>query len=140
MVKCLFKECQLNCLPMLTSFDSRKHTNFNGGPCSLDNTMLKVSKLHSLAAFSTLCTQDVNSLLLLPSNILTEFNMECCKAWVCKPKIWLCKQPNISELFGLCRFMLFIWLLLLLGVFLKVWGETCWLLSGVCELWKLLFE
>ena len=127
MVKCFFKECQLNCLPTLTSLDSRKHANFSGGPCSLDNAMLKVSELHNLAAFSTLCTQDMNLLLLLPSNILTEFSMECCKAWVCKPTIWLCKQPNILELFGLCTCMPFIWLLL------SVDFSYCWI--NLVEAW-----
>ena len=82
-----FKECQFNCLPALTSLDSRKYDNFSGGPCNLDNTMLRVSRLHNLTAFSTLCAQDVNSLLLLPSSILMKFSMECCKAWVYRPKI-----------------------------------------------------
>ena len=123
MVKCFLKECQFNCLPQLISLDSRKQANLSGGPCSLDSARVSGSMLHSLAAFSTLCAHDVNSLLLLPLKIFIEFNVDCCNACVWSPKIWLCKLSIIFELFGLCVAMVLARWLPVLGVFLTVGGN-----------------
>ena len=111
-----------------------------GGPCSLESAMLSVSRLHNLVAFSTLCTHDVNLLLLVPSNILIEFNVGCCSACVWRPKIWLCKNLIKSELLGDCVVTVFTWLLLVLGVFLTGQGELCWLLMWWWVLLQFLLE
>ena len=124
----LFKECQFNCLPELVSLASRKWADLSGGPCSLDSAMVSVLRSHSLVAFSTLCAHDVNLFLLFPSKIFIEFNDDCCNACIFSPKIWLCKFSIIFHLFGLCVATTLTGLLLVVGVFLTVWGELCWLL------------
>ena len=88
----------------------------------------------TVVAFSTFCNHGVNTLLLVPLNILIEFNVDYCNVCFWRPKIWLCKDPIKSDLLEDCVITVFTWLLLVLGVFLTVWGELQWLIRQWCVL------
>ena len=88
--------------------------------------MMSVSRSHNLAAFSILCANDVNSLLLLPSKILLSLMLT-----VAMP-VSLALRFDFANFLLYLNYLDFVWLtglLHVLGVFLTVWGELCWLVA-----------